>query len=70
MDYCAAVLYNPTADIVPTNIVHAQRLSKQLRDLEIPFVDDFPAAEKSTDHIVDAIFGELRDVLYPQLPLH
>ena len=34
-----------------------QRLSKQLRDLEIPFVDDFLEAEKSSDHIVDAIFG-------------
>lgn len=70
MDYCAAIPYTSAAGVVPTNIVHAQRLSKQLRDLEIPFVDDFPAAEKSTDHIVDAIFGELRDVLYPRLPLH
>ncbi|KAH7037164.1 YjeF N-terminal domain-containing protein [Microdochium trichocladiopsis] len=34
-----------------------QRLSKQLRDLDIPFVDDFIEAEKSSDHIVDAIFG-------------
>ncbi|KAJ1336068.1 NAD(P)H-hydrate epimerase [Microdochium nivale] len=34
-----------------------QRLSKQLRDLEIPFVDDFLEAEQSADHIVDAIFG-------------
>jgi len=34
-----------------------QRLAKQLHDLEIPFVDDFPAAMESTDHVVDAIFG-------------
>ncbi|KAI2634985.1 YjeF N-terminal domain-like protein [Hypomontagnella submonticulosa] len=34
-----------------------QRLAKQLEDLEVPFVDDFPAAVKSTDHIVDAVFG-------------
>ncbi|KAI1343435.1 YjeF N-terminal domain-like protein [Xylariaceae sp. FL0016] len=34
-----------------------QRLAKQLEDLEIPFVDDFPAALKSADHIVDAVFG-------------
>lgn len=34
-----------------------QRLAKQLEDLEVPFVDDFPSALKSTDHIVDAIFG-------------
>ncbi|KAK4069305.1 hypothetical protein Trihar35433_5884 [Trichoderma harzianum] len=34
-----------------------QRLAKQLEDLDVPFVDDFPTAMKSTDHIVDAIFG-------------
>ncbi|KAI0848512.1 YjeF N-terminal domain-like protein [Daldinia vernicosa] len=34
-----------------------QRLAKQLEDLEVPFVEDFPAAMKSTDHIVDAVFG-------------
>ena len=34
-----------------------QRLSKQLQNLEIFFTDDFPTAMKSTDHIVDAIFG-------------
>ncbi|KAI1140910.1 YjeF N-terminal domain-like protein [Hypoxylon sp. FL0543] len=34
-----------------------QRLAKQLEDLDVPFVDDFPAAMKSTDHIVDAVFG-------------
>ncbi|CAI0643505.1 unnamed protein product [Colletotrichum noveboracense] len=34
-----------------------QRLAQQLEDLNVPFVDDFPAALKSTDHIVDAIFG-------------
>ncbi|KAG6008454.1 hypothetical protein E4U21_004476 [Claviceps maximensis] len=34
-----------------------QRLTKQLEELEVPFVDDFQSALKSTDHIVDAIFG-------------
>ncbi|KAJ4386599.1 hypothetical protein N0V93_009497 [Gnomoniopsis smithogilvyi] len=34
-----------------------QRLTKQLEDLEISFTEDFPEAIKSTDHIVDAIFG-------------
>ncbi|RYO83746.1 hypothetical protein DL766_003673 [Monosporascus sp. MC13-8B] len=34
-----------------------QRLSKQLEDLDIPFVEDFSKAVKSTDHIIDAIFG-------------
>ncbi|KAK1569752.1 YjeF N-terminal domain-containing protein [Colletotrichum navitas] len=34
-----------------------QRLAQQLVDLNVPFVDDFTAALKSTDHIVDAIFG-------------
>ncbi len=34
-----------------------QRLSKQLEDLGVPFVDDFNVAIQQTDHIVDAIFG-------------
>lgn len=34
-----------------------QRLTKQLEDLKVPFVDDFPSALKSTDQVVDAIFG-------------
>ncbi|ORY55252.1 YjeF N-terminal domain-containing protein [Pseudomassariella vexata] len=34
-----------------------QRLAKQLEDLDVPFVEDFPEALKSTDHIVDALFG-------------
>jgi NAD(P)H-hydrate epimerase len=34
-----------------------QRLSKQLKDLKIPFTEDFPNALQQTDHIVDAIFG-------------
>ncbi|KAI3320899.1 NAD(P)H-hydrate epimerase [Xylariaceae sp. AK1471] len=36
-----------------------QRLAKQLEDLEVAFVDDFTSAIKSTDHIVDAIFGKV-----------
>jgi len=34
-----------------------QRLATQLRNLNIPFTEDFPTALKETDHIVDAIFG-------------
>ncbi|KAI1803466.1 YjeF N-terminal domain-like protein [Daldinia bambusicola] len=34
-----------------------QRLAKQLEDLEVPFVEDFTTAIKSTDHIIDAVFG-------------
>ena len=35
-----------------------QRLTQQLKDLSIPFTDDFGSAIKDTDHIVDAIFGK------------
>ncbi|KAJ9155601.1 NAD(P)H-hydrate epimerase [Pleurostoma richardsiae] len=34
-----------------------QRLTKQLEDLDVAFVDDFSSALKTTDHVVDAIFG-------------
>lgn len=34
-----------------------QRLVKQLEDLEVPFTKDFSVAIKSTDHVVDAVFG-------------
>ncbi|KAI6355257.1 hypothetical protein MCOR25_008271 [Pyricularia grisea] len=33
------------------------RLTKQLEDLEVPFVDDFGVALSASDHVVDAIFG-------------
>ncbi|KAF3939730.1 hypothetical protein ABW19_dt0208024 [Dactylella cylindrospora] len=33
------------------------RLCTQLEQLGVPFVDDYEAALKETDHIVDAIFG-------------
>lgn len=33
------------------------RLCTQLSSLQIPFVEDFDAALRETDHIVDAIFG-------------
>jgi hypothetical protein len=35
-----------------------QRLATQLKSLDVPFVDDFPAALQNADHIVDAIFGK------------
>ncbi|KAM0277778.1 hypothetical protein ACHAQH_005571 [Verticillium albo-atrum] len=34
-----------------------QRLAKQLVDLEVSFVDDFPKALQTADHVIDAIFG-------------
>ncbi|OCL10722.1 meiotically up-regulated gene 182 protein [Glonium stellatum] len=34
-----------------------QRLTKQLKDLNVPFTEDFEAALKHADHIIDAIFG-------------
>ncbi|KAJ5146049.1 AI-BP family protein [Penicillium bovifimosum] len=34
-----------------------QRLKTQLQNLSIPFVTDFPSALKSTDYLIDAIFG-------------
>lgn len=34
-----------------------QRLTTQLKHLQVPFVDDFGSALKDTDHVVDAIFG-------------
>ncbi|KAM7219509.1 YjeF N-terminal domain containing protein [Rhypophila decipiens] len=49
----APTIYYPKR---PKNDLY-QRLAKQLEDLDVPFVDDFPAALKSTDHVVDAIFG-------------
>ena len=34
-----------------------QRLSTQLKSLDIPFTEDFSSALKDTNHVVDAIFG-------------
>lgn len=34
-----------------------QRLAIQLRNLDVPFTDDFESSMKTTNHIVDAIFG-------------
>ncbi|KAK7915200.1 hypothetical protein PG985_012903 [Apiospora marii] len=45
------------SDLYQVTIPRCQRLAKQLEDLDVPFVEDFPSALKSTDHIVDAIFG-------------
>lgn len=40
-----------------------QRLVTQLKNLDIPFTEDFASAINDTDHVVDAIFGN------PHLPL-
>ncbi|TGO44219.1 hypothetical protein BOTNAR_0893g00010 [Botryotinia narcissicola] len=42
-----------------------QLLSTHLRNLSIPFTDDFSEALKESDHIVDAIFGILPSLLLP-----
>ncbi|KAG9244637.1 apolipo protein A-I binding protein [Calycina marina] len=34
-----------------------ERLATQLKNLSIPFIEDFHSALKETDHVVDAIFG-------------
>ncbi|TVY20983.1 NAD(P)H-hydrate epimerase [Lachnellula arida] len=34
-----------------------QRLTTQLKNLSVPFTEDFPKALKENDHIIDAIFG-------------
>jgi NAD(P)H-hydrate epimerase len=47
------------------------RLAKQLEALDVPFVDDFPTALQSTDHVIDAIFGSslLNPLSPPSVPL-
>ena len=34
-----------------------QRLATQLKNLDVPFTEDFNGSLKATDHVVDAIFG-------------
>ncbi|KAI9814536.1 MAG: hypothetical protein M1832_005716 [Thelocarpon impressellum] len=34
-----------------------QRLATQLKNLDVPFTEDFPSALKESHHVVDAIFG-------------
>ena len=34
-----------------------ERLATQLKNLDVPFTEDFNGALKTTDHVVDAIFG-------------
>lgn len=43
------------------SIDYEQRLATQLKNLNIPFTDDFASALNNTSHVVDAIFG--REVL-------
>ena len=50
----------------PTKKDIYERLITQLRNLDVPFTDDFVASLAVTDHIIDAIFGfsfsgEVRD---------
>ncbi|MCJ1256322.1 hypothetical protein MMC24_004143 [Lignoscripta atroalba] len=50
--------YQPTIHYPkqPKNELY-QRLVTQLKNLEVPFIDDFTSGLNDTDHIVDAIFG-------------
>ncbi|MCJ1412375.1 hypothetical protein MMC19_006469 [Ptychographa xylographoides] len=41
----------------PTKNELYQRLMTQLRNLHVPFTEDFDTALQGTDHVVDAIFG-------------
>ena len=34
-----------------------ERLATQLKNLDVPFTEDFNGSLESTDHVVDAIFG-------------
>lgn len=34
-----------------------ERLATQLKNLDVPFTEDFNGSLKSADHVVDAIFG-------------
>ncbi len=50
--------YKPTVHypIQPKNELY-QRLATQLKNLDIPFTQNFIGSLKETDHVVDAIFG-------------
>ena len=49
----------------PTKNEIFERLANQLRNLDIPFTDDFEDSLKSSNHVVDAIFGG--DFKHPSL---
>ena len=42
-----------------------ERLATQLKNLDIPFTEDFNGSLKTTDHVVDAIFGIALQLLLP-----
>ena len=50
---------NPGTFYNDLQLTYAQRLTKQLKDLDIPFTEDFETALKHADHVVDAIFGTM-----------
>ena len=50
--------YHPTIFYPkPTKSEIYERLATQLRNLDIPFTEDFEGALKQSNHVVDAIFG-------------
>ena len=64
-------LYQVTDPGAPYNelqLTYSQRLTKQLKDLDIPFTEDFETALKHADHVVDAIFGTIGSSV-PLFPL-
>lgn len=42
-----------------------QRLATQLKNLDVPFTEDFNESLKDTDHVVDAIFGNANKAPIP-----
>ena len=50
---------NPGTSYNELWLTYSQRLTKQLKDLDIPFTEDFETALKHADHVVDAIFGTI-----------
>lgn len=42
----------------PTKNEIYERLATQLRNLDVPFTEDFESSLKTSDHVVDAIFGK------------
>lgn len=46
-----------------------ERLATQLKNLDVPFTEDFNGSLKTTDHVVDAIFGITNKISLSNLKL-
>ena len=47
-----------------------ERLATQLKNLDIPFTEDFENTLKTSNHVVDAIFGKLLLFSPNKFPIH